>query len=50
MELLGRLAAVIGISMVLTMLLLVLYQDDKQLEAAMPVVTQAVAASDHGTP
>ena len=50
MELVGRLASVIGISLVLTLLLLVLYQDDKQLEATTPVVTQAAAASDHGTP
>ena len=50
MELLGRLAAVVGISLVLTLLMLVLYQDDKQFEAATPVVTQAAAASDHGAP
>lgn len=50
MELVGRLAAVVGISLVLTVLLLVFYQDDKpQLE--MPIVTQAAASSsEHGTP
>ena len=49
MELAGRLASVIGISLVITLLLLVLYQDDKQLDATTPVVTQA-AASDQGAP
>lgn len=51
MELLGRLGAVIGISLVLTMLLLVLYQDDStQLQPESTTITQAAAAIDHGTP
>lgn len=45
MELLGRVLAALGISLVLTLLLLVLYQDDSQ--AAQPVtpaaITQAAA-------
>ena len=49
MELVGRLAAVIGISMVLTLLLLVFYQDDSQLQST-PVATQATMQSDHATP
>lgn len=48
MELVGRLASVIGISLVITLLLLVLYQDDKQMDVA-PVVTQA-SASNQGAP
>jgi len=50
MELVGRLAAAIGISLVLTLLMLVLYQDDTQRETAAPVATQASIASDHGAP
>ena len=53
MELLGRLAAVIGISLVLTLLLLVLYQDDSAAMTmdAMPTITAAAAATAHsGTP
>jgi hypothetical protein len=54
MELLGRLAAVVGISLVLTLLLLVLYQDDAaQAMQVEPAITQAVSAavSTHsGTP
>lgn len=55
MELLGRLAAVIGISLVLTLLLLVLYQDDSaamNLEP-LPTITAAATATAHsggGTP
>ena len=55
MELLGRLAAVIGISLVLTLLLLVLYQDDSaamRLEP-LPTITAAATGSLHsgsGTP
>jgi hypothetical protein len=53
MELLGRLAAVIGISLVLTLLLLVLYQDDAasvNMEP-LPSITAAAAAPAHdGTP
>lgn len=45
MELLGRVLAALGISLVLTLLLLVLYQDDSQ--AAQPAtpaaITQAAA-------
>ena len=53
MELLGRLGAVIGISLVLTMLLLVLYQDDstQQFQPESTTISQqAAAAIDHGTP
>jgi hypothetical protein len=54
MELLGRLAAVVGISLALTLLLLVLYQDDgMQLRTQEPqpaAMTQATAASAVGTP
>ena len=53
MELLGRLGAAIGISLVLTLLLLVLYQDDgvqMQMEPDSTTITQAVAATTHGTP
>lgn len=55
MELLGRLAAVIGISLVLTLLLLVLYQDDSAAANMdpLPTITAAVTATAHsgsGTP
>jgi hypothetical protein len=51
MELLGRLGAVIGISLVLTVLLLVLYQDDSTQQFQPESTTiQAAAAIDHGTP
>ena len=53
MELLGRLAAVVGISLVLTLLLLVLYQDDTaQAQEAGPstAITQAVSATANGAP
>ena len=53
MELLGRLAAVVGISLVLTLLLLVLYQDDSAAAnmEPMPTITAAVSAPAHsGTP
>jgi hypothetical protein len=43
MELLGRLGAALGISLVLTLLLLVLYQDDGQRPEPVPV-TQAGSA------
>ena len=53
MELLGRLAAVIGISLVLTLLLLVLYQDDSasvNMEP-LPTITAAATTTAHaGTP
>jgi hypothetical protein len=45
MELLGRVLAALGISLVLTLLLLVLYQDDSQQAqpAAPAAITQAAA-------
>ncbi|MBY0494563.1 MAG: hypothetical protein K2Y23_10130 [Cyanobacteria bacterium] len=53
-ELLQRLGVVIGISLVLTVLLMVLYQDDTsaQFQDDPAGVTQAatVTASGHGTP
>lgn len=53
MELLGRLCAVIGISLVLTLLLLVLYQDDTaqaQEPAPVPAITQTVSTASSGAP
>lgn len=53
MELLGRLAAVIGISLVLTVLLLVLYQDDSAAATMepLPTITAAATTTAHaGTP
>jgi hypothetical protein len=52
-ELLARLGAAIGISLVLTLLLLVLYQDDgvqMQQDPASITISQATAANAHGTP
>ena len=54
-ELLARLGAAIGISLVLTLLLLVLYQDDSaQLQPDTTTISQAAtgvsATSSHGTP
>lgn len=43
MELLGRLGVALGISLVLTLLLLVLYQDDSQ-QAQSAAITQATVA------
>ena len=44
MELLGRVFAALGISLVLTLLLLVLYQDDPQAQMAdSPTMTQVSA-------
>ena len=43
MELLGRLFAALGISLVLTLLLLVLYQDDPQAQMPGTATTAAVA-------
>jgi hypothetical protein len=43
MELLGRVGAALGISLVLTLLLLVLYQDDSQQDQSA-AITQATAA------
>jgi hypothetical protein len=51
MELLNRLGAVVGISLVLTLLLLVLYQDDgAQAQQQGPDVTQMSSSSISGTP
>jgi hypothetical protein len=52
MELLQRLGVAIGISLVLTLLLLVLYQDDGSQAQEQPAsITQAATvATDHGTP
>lgn len=55
MELLARLGVAIGISLVLTLLLLVLYQDDStQLQPQASSITQAVAGAaaitSHGNP
>lgn len=44
MELFGRLCAALGISLVLTLLLLVLYQDDAQGQAGPAAMTQAATA------
>ena len=44
MELLGRVCAALGISLVLTLLLLVLYQDDGQ-QGQSATLTQATAAT-----
>jgi hypothetical protein len=43
MELLGRVGAALGISLVLTLLLLVLYQDDSQQDQSA-TMTQATVA------
>jgi hypothetical protein len=54
MELLQRVGVAIGISLVLTLLLMVLYQDDQplQFQPQSASITQAatVSASGHGTP
>jgi hypothetical protein len=52
-ELLARLGAAIGISLVLTLLMLVLYQDDSvqmQQDPARMTISQASSAAAHGTP
>ena len=53
-ELLARLGAAIGISLVLTLLLLVLYQDDSraltQQQSSSITMSQVSAATAHGTP
>ena len=47
MELLGRVLAALGISLVLTLLLLVLYQDDGQQQPTVPAaITQASTAGN----
>ena len=43
MELLGRVFAALGISLVLTLLLLVLYQDDPQAQMTGSAATQVTA-------
>lgn len=43
MELLGRVFAALGISLVLTLLLLVLYQDDSQAQMTGSAATQVTA-------
>ena len=45
MELLGRVCAALGISLVLTLLLLVLYQDDSQQQGPAPM-TQVSTGAD----
>ncbi|MEO7134423.1 MAG: hypothetical protein ABI024_09390 [Vicinamibacterales bacterium] len=53
-ELLARLGAAIGISLVLTLLLLVMYQDDGNAQMrnqrASVAITQASAVTASGTP
>ena len=49
MELLGRVATALGISLLLTLLLLVLYQDD-QTQDLPAAVTQASTTATAGTP
>ena len=49
MELLGRVAAALGISLILTLLLLVLYQDDTQ-QSGSAAMTQVSTAADPITP
>jgi hypothetical protein len=50
-ELLGRLGVVVGISLVLTVLLMVLYQDDgMEMQPEPASITQASAAPAAGTP
>ena len=54
MELLSRLFAVVGISLALTLLLLVLYQDDaaqaQEQMSALTISQSASAATSHGAP
>lgn len=50
MELLGRLGIVFGISLILTLLLLVLYQDDGARAQTVPAITQASTAPADGAP
>ena len=47
MELLGRVLAALGISLVLTLLLLVLYQDDASQQQAVPAgITEVTTAGN----
>jgi hypothetical protein len=52
MDLLGRLCAVVGISLVLTLLLLVLYQDDgasaNSIEQGTSITAAAAPTTSHG--
>lgn len=50
MDLLSRLGAVIGISLLLTLLLLVLYQDDSAQAQQGPATMTQASASNFGTP
>lgn len=50
MELLGRLATVVGISLVITLLLIVLYQDDGQLDQGPVMTEMAATTTGQGTP
>ena len=52
LELLGRLGVALGISLVLTLLLLVLYQDDSsaQVHPETASISQAASATGGGTP
>jgi len=50
MELLQRLGVAMGISLVLTLLLLVLYQDDAQQLQQPEATSVSAATADHGTP
>ena len=51
-ELLGRLGVAIGISLVLTLLMLVLYQDDsaQAMQPQFTSISQASAATTPGAP
>jgi hypothetical protein len=46
MELFGRVCVALGISLVLTLLLLVLYQDDSQQTPGPAAMTQVSTAAD----
>lgn len=50
MELFGRVCVALGISLILTLLLLVLYQDDTQQQAGPAAMTQVSTAADPITP
>lgn len=52
MELLGRLGVAVGISLVLTLLMLVLYQDDsaQAMEPQVTSISQASAVTAQATP
>jgi len=50
MELLGRVCTALGISLILTLLLLVLYQDDGQQQEGPAAMTQISTVADPITP